>query len=260
MEHLFLRTRNAKIKDVVILFHGWAGGIENVKELAFEIYDKFNVSVYVPVLTGHESDDPADFANATHKDWLSDIDAAVDYVKSEGYRITAFGGYSMGGLLATIAAEKYKISELVLIAPAFYVINQHIRWMPLLSKFIKAIPRLKTKEFPLYAKYYDTEYMKTQREVYNKYHWIKPAAALYRLQKIARKSYLRNRNLDITMFFSEADIVVGAKARVFAMSNITSHNSIHPLVLPEGNHQICNDTRFNTQVIKFITDHMFRAR
>ena len=260
MKNLFLQQRNSNTKDVVILFHGWAGGKENVKELAFEIFEKKKVNVYIPVLTGHECNDKKEFTAASHKDWLDDIDRAVANMVSEGYRVVAFGGYSMGGLLATIAAEAYSIPELILIAPSFYVRNKWIGFTPLVSLFVKSFPRRKAKSFPKHAQYFDDKYERTQKEVYLKNIWIKPGAELYRLQKIARKAYKRNLDVDITIFFSKADETVGERSRSFALPHVRKHRSITPLVIPEGNHQICNDTRFNKSVIKFITDHMLRRK
>ncbi len=161
----------------VLLIHGFTGSPHDMSYLAEKLFNE-GFTVSVPRLPGHGTDH-RDFLNTTWRDWLRrSIDAYLDLTNfcNQIYVV----GLSMGGLLAAIVASLFKTQKLVLAAPAFKVSDWRLRFTPLMSLFTKYTE----KETPVFD---DPSLDKLAQEYWNKL-FIKPAAHLYKLQKIAIKS------------------------------------------------------------------------
>lgn len=117
--------------------------------------------------------------NSTWEDWVRrSIDAYLDLTNFCDQ--ISVVGLSMGALLAAVVASRFKAKKLVLAAPAFKVTDWRLRFTPLMSLFV----RYKEKEPPVFD---DPSLNKLAQEYWNKV-FIKPAAHLYKLQKVAIKS------------------------------------------------------------------------
>lgn len=104
-------------RKAILIIHGFAGGPWDEEELANNLQLFLNFDVYTFTLPGHDK-------HRMHKikkeDWENSIDFQIKKLINRGYRNIYVVGHSMGGVLASYAASKYKeVKKLVLIAPAF---------------------------------------------------------------------------------------------------------------------------------------------
>lgn len=107
-------------KKAVLVIHGFGGSIIETENFINHVMFNTNYDVYGFTLPGH---DKAVVNHVKYKDW---IDASVKQVELllTKYRKIYVVGHSMGGVIASYLATKYKeIKKLVLIAPAFMYIN-----------------------------------------------------------------------------------------------------------------------------------------
>ena len=106
-----------RIKKAVLIIHGFAGGTYDEEPLFFRLQGESKFDVYNFTLPGHITNLSSD---VEYKDWLESVDKRIKKLISLGYRSIYVIGHSMGGLLATYAAIKYKqVKKAVLVAPAF---------------------------------------------------------------------------------------------------------------------------------------------
>lgn len=101
----------------ILIIHGFAGGIYDQEDLAnsLELIKKFDV--YSFTLPGH---DKYILNNITKDDWIKAAENKVELLIKSGYKKIYIVGHSMGGVIATSLAFKYKeIKKIVLAAPAF---------------------------------------------------------------------------------------------------------------------------------------------
>lgn len=161
----------------VLLIHGFTGSPHDMAYVAQRLFNE-GFTVSVPRLPGHGTNHK-DFLNSTWEDWVRrSIDAYLDLTNFCDQ--ISVVGLSMGALLATVVASRFKAKKLVLAAPAFKVTDWRLRFTPLMSLFV----RYKEKEPPVFD---DPSLNKLAQEYWNKV-FIKPAAHLYKLQKVAIKS------------------------------------------------------------------------
>lgn len=101
----------------ILIIHGFGGGIYDQEDLAnsLELINKFDV--YSFTLPGH---DKYILNNITKEDWMKSAENKVESLIKNGYKKIYVVGHSMGGVIATSLAFKYKeIKKIVLAAPAF---------------------------------------------------------------------------------------------------------------------------------------------
>ncbi len=112
-------------------------------------------------LAGHGTN-YKDLPNYSHRDWFNSVETGYLLLKKECKTIIPIG-ISMGSILAILLVQKYqnesKFPQMVLIAPAFGLKSWLIRFVPLISPFVKYIYKGDTvlayyKEKNLYAYYY----------------------------------------------------------------------------------------------------------
>ena len=135
-------------KKAIILIHGFVGGIYDYDNFQNELQliRKFDVFTYT--LPGHEKMFVKD---VKYKDWVTESERQVEFLINNGYRTIYVVGHSMGGVIASYLASKYKqIKKVVLVAPAFRYFcfkdgkvnikgfNETIKEMPELFKNIGA--------------------------------------------------------------------------------------------------------------------------
>ncbi len=104
-------------RKAILIIHGFAGGTYDQEPLLYHLQPMLKFDVYTFTLPGHRTNLSS---NVTYQDWIDSVDNKINYLKSKGYKQIYLLGHSMGGLLATIAANKHKeVKKLVLVAPAF---------------------------------------------------------------------------------------------------------------------------------------------
>lgn len=108
-------------RKAVLMIHGFAGGTYDEEFLANYLEKDIEFDVYTYTLPGHSH-----ILNnkSTAKDWIQASEDMVEMLLKNGYREIYVIGHSMGGVIATYLAGKYRqITKVVLIAPAFRYLN-----------------------------------------------------------------------------------------------------------------------------------------
>lgn len=109
-------------RKAVLIIHGFAGGVYDEESLQYKLNPNWELDVYNFTLPGHERNLTHD---VTYNEWIKAVETRVEYLINCGYKSIYVIGHSMGGLLATHAAVKYKeVKKLVLAAPAFQYLDE----------------------------------------------------------------------------------------------------------------------------------------
>ena len=101
----------------ILIIHGFAGGTYDEEYIAnyLELNKKFDVFTFT--LPGH---DVKDKRKATCEEWMKSSENNLKYLIKHKYKKIYLIGHSMGGVIATHLAKKYKeVKKVVLVAPAF---------------------------------------------------------------------------------------------------------------------------------------------
>lgn len=98
-----------------LIIHGFTGGPHEVEPLRAYLDDRTDWKIDVPVLKGHGKE--LDLENASHEEWLTEAEEALEKLKQECATVYVIG-FSMGGMIAAYLAATQKIDKLVLLATA----------------------------------------------------------------------------------------------------------------------------------------------
>lgn len=109
-----------KLKKAILIIHGFAGGTYDEEELANYLELNRGFDVFQFTLPGHEKN----LSKVEHQEWISYSEKQIKWLIKNGYNKIYLIGHSMGGVIATYLASKYKeVKKLVLAAPAFQYLN-----------------------------------------------------------------------------------------------------------------------------------------
>lgn len=125
--------KEGKNNKAILFIHGWTGSPSHFKELAL-IMNQKGFTVYNILLTGHGTS-LYDMEKATYKDWIKDAEDGYKKL-SENYKDISVVGLSMGGLLAIYLASKYKVENVICIAPALITKNKMAYLTPIFMPFL----------------------------------------------------------------------------------------------------------------------------
>ena len=104
-------------RKAVLIIHGYAGGTYDLENLSNYLERRCSLDVYSFTLPGHTK---LSLKTTKYTEWIEEAENMVELLKSYGYRKIYVVGHSMGGVIATYLATKYKcIKKVVLAAPAF---------------------------------------------------------------------------------------------------------------------------------------------
>ena len=108
------------MKKAILLIHG-LGGTSNdfnlLKEDLHKYYDVFSFT-----LPGHDN---KRVINVAKEDWLNKSEGELQKIIDKGYKEIYVLGHSMGGVIASYLASKYKeITKLILASPAYKYQNK----------------------------------------------------------------------------------------------------------------------------------------
>ena len=125
-------------KKAILIIHGFAGGTYDQEDLANYLELNRIFDVYQFTLPGHDKN----LSKVKYQDWIKASEEKVEMLIKNGYNNIYVIGHSMGGVIATYLATKYKqIKKLVLAAPAFHylnVINEEIN----IKDSLKTLPKI----------------------------------------------------------------------------------------------------------------------
>lgn len=107
-------------KRAILIIHGFAGGTYEQENIAnyLELNQSFDVFQFT--LPGHDKN----LSKVDHNEWILAGENQIKWLIKNGYNKIYLIGHSMGGVIATYLAAKYKqVKKLVLAAPAFQYLN-----------------------------------------------------------------------------------------------------------------------------------------
>ena len=158
-------------RKAILIIHGFAGGTYDEEELAFNLELNKSFDVFQFTLPGHDKA----LSKVNYQEWIKSSEEKVELLINNGYKNIFLIGHSMGGVIATHLATKYKqIKKLVLAAPAFHYLNvikddlnikESIKKIPkvidnykdeIVGRFLKLDVSATRELMLLVKKYYDT--------------------------------------------------------------------------------------------------------
>ena len=107
-------------RKAILIIHGFAGGTYDEEQLAnyLELNREFDVFQFT--LPGHDKN----LSKVEHQEWITESANKIEWLIKNGYNRIYLIGHSMGGVIATYLACRYKqVKKLVLAAPAFHYLN-----------------------------------------------------------------------------------------------------------------------------------------
>lgn len=117
------KPENAEGCPLVIVLHGFTSAKDRPHTVrAAAAMREAGFATLRMDLYGHGESD-GEFRNHTLHKWISNVMAAIDWARGEGYTDLYLSGHSQGGLVATMAGsmEADRIRGLILRAPAFMI-------------------------------------------------------------------------------------------------------------------------------------------
>ncbi|SFL13705.1 alpha/beta hydrolase [Halanaerobium salsuginis] len=226
------QKRNSAHQKAVLLLHGFGGKTTNWQFIAKKIYSNLELPVYIPRLPGHGTN-LSDFLNSNAEQWLRKVVDSYLYLKSN-YTEIYVAGLSMGGLLATLLAAKFKVAKLSLIAPAFFTKNKFIVLTPFLKYF--RYQRKSNFELPAEDKLSPEQFNYHQN--YSRNYYAQTLAELYKIMRLAKKN-VKKVNCPTQLILTQNDQQVNTaqikkflhkKIGQFLISEKTYQKSSHVII------------------------------
>lgn len=107
-------------RKAVLIIHGFAGGTYDEEQLANYLELNKDFDVFQFTLPGHDKN----LSKVEHQEWITASANQIEWLIKKGYNKIYLIGHSMGGVIATYLACRYKqVKKLVLAAPAFHYLN-----------------------------------------------------------------------------------------------------------------------------------------
>lgn len=107
-------------RKAVLIIHGFAGGTYDEEQLANYLELNRDFDVFQFTLPGHDKN----LSKVEHQEWVTESANQVEWLIKNGYSKIYLIGHSMGGVIATYLACRYKqVKKLVLAAPAFHYLS-----------------------------------------------------------------------------------------------------------------------------------------
>jgi len=124
-------------KKLIFFTHGFTGSASMWKPYRDQFPDHDIVQLTLP---GHGCSTEAEWLISTGKEWLDYAEKELASICNNYEQITVIG-HSMGGLISSYLAYKYKqVTKAVLLAPAYAAKDKTANWAWLLKYFIQFLP------------------------------------------------------------------------------------------------------------------------
>ena len=109
-----------KFNSAVLIIHGFAGGTYDEEAIANYLELNRFLDVFQFTLPGHKKN----LSNVGYTEWIDYSEEKLKWLIDMGYNKIYLIGHSLGGVIATYLATKYKeVKKLVLAAPAFQYLD-----------------------------------------------------------------------------------------------------------------------------------------
>ena len=160
-------------RKAVLIIHGFVGCLYDNEYLMnyLELDNKFDV--FARTLPGHYQNE--DYQKATYQDWIEFTDSVIQNLIKFGYKEIYLIGHSMGGVLASLFATKYKeIKKIVFINAAFNYLNLKQNKVDILENkdykdYLEVFDKVLHTSIPFFLEFVKLvkEYHNTLKNVYN---------------------------------------------------------------------------------------------
>lgn len=198
------------MKKAVLVIHGFAGSYSDEEELINYLELDRKLDVFAFTLPGHGGINK----KSKYEDWISSSEEHLNYLIKNGYRKIYVIGHSMGGVIASYLASKYKqVKKLVLVAPAF----DYLKVEDDKINFVESI-----KLFPKINKDYGLD------EVLSRFRKL-PISATKEFMDLVSKYRGSVKNIKIPVLFIQGldDSVVPISSSKYAYKNLNNIKLIY---------------------------------
>ncbi|MBM6617709.1 alpha/beta fold hydrolase [Bacillus suaedaesalsae] len=103
-----------------LCIHGFTGSPYEVEPIVEYLKENTNWNIVSPTLPGHGEE--ATLEKVSYMEWISFVEKSMETLTKECETVYVIG-FSMGGLLASYLATKYRVDKLVLLSAAAQYIN-----------------------------------------------------------------------------------------------------------------------------------------
>ncbi|WP_026571368.1 alpha/beta hydrolase [Sediminibacillus terrae] len=205
-----------------LCIHGYTGGPYEVEPLAERLKEKTDWQVVVPCLPGHGN--TLALKGVPFEQWVS---AAEDEMKKLVNKCDSVYviGFSMGGMIASYLAAKYKVNKLALLSPAGKYLNFKQMGIEIGRFMVKGV-KGQLKQDPLYSNY---------KEKFGSV----PFTSMREFQKCVRftRPYLRKIECPVLIAQGRQDSMVPYKTLHYLDKEITAETDL--ILYDQSKHHIC---------------------
>ncbi|MBQ8472976.1 MAG: alpha/beta fold hydrolase [Bacilli bacterium] len=220
-------------RKAVLIIHGFVGCLYDNEYLMnyLELDNKFDV--FARTLPGHYENEM--YQKATYQDWINFTDSIIQNLIKFGYKEIYLIGHSMGGVLASYAATKYKqIKKVVFINAAFNYLNLKQNKVDILENkdykdYLEVFDKVLHTSIPFFL-----EFVKLVKEHHNT------------LKSVYKESLILQ---------SDSDQVVPIENGIKIYDDLGSKNK-YLTYLKQGRHEILNGEDENTERKKEIAEYI----
>lgn len=229
----------------ILLLHGLSSYAGVMDTFALPLNRK-GYWVSAPRLPGHGTNGE-DYVSVSGHDWLRHSrDSLLDLSGRCGK--VHIVGFSLGGVLALLLAEKYEIESLVLLAPAVMNTDRMILVTPFLRRFITKMP----SRFELEGQDPGNPDIQYLSEEYWEWKWPGPAAELLKLQRRAKRA-ARNVTAPTMLMVSRSDSTVPVSVK-YLIEKLLGERLAKTIVLEKSEHTLptdCEKERVTAEVVSW---------
>ncbi len=134
-------------KEAILFIHGFMGN-PNEFDILKNNFNNLGYETFGFVLSGHNG---GRINHVKRKDWENDCISNINLILSKGYKEIIIVSHSMGAVLASMMALKYKdkIKKIVYLSPAFEYLrmeNRKLQIFPSIKQIIKIAKEKENKE------------------------------------------------------------------------------------------------------------------
>ena len=219
-------------QELCVIIHGFTGNPFEVKPLA-DALEQAGYEVITPLLPGHTENNER-MENIAAAEWLQMVEEIVKQAVKENKKIHMMG-FSMGAMIASIMAYRIKLSTLVLLSPAVYVVTPNLLKIRLENLFQSK----KGNRSPEYQTMCKSPYILRSTSIYN----------LWQFQKVVRQArgIFHHLSVPLCIIHGQRDETADPNSAKFIYHAASSKDKeLH--YLPGSKHHICLDCEANTVI------------
>lgn len=234
-----LRIMN--FRKAILLIHGFAGGSYDYGDFGNDLQLYRNFDVYTFTLPGH---DKPKINNVTKEDWIKAAEIQIEKIINNGYKKIYVIGHSMGGIIASHLASKYKeVKKLVLAAPAFKYLSFKDDKLDIIES-IKKVPKI-------FKDYNYEEVMSRVLKI--------PITTVKEFMDLAEshKDDIKKINIPTLILYGNEDEIVPIDSVNYVYDNIKS-KSVTLIELEHLNHDLFINNRYEEVkkiIVNFLTNY-----